>query len=55
MALVPAKCTSCGGTLEVDATQKAAICPFCGSAYVVQDAIEQYNITNVLQIIQFPL
>lgn len=50
MALVPAKCTSCGGTLEVDATQKAAICPFCGSAYVVQDAIEQYNITNVYKI-----
>lgn len=50
MALVPAKCTSCCGTLEVDAELKAAICPHCGSAYIVQEAINQYNITNVYQI-----
>lgn len=50
MGLVPAKCTSCCGTLEVDAELKAAICPHCGSAYIVQEAINQYNITNVYQI-----
>lgn len=50
MGLVPAKCTSCCGTLEVDAELKAAICPHCGSAYIVQEAINQYNITNVYKI-----
>ena len=50
MGLVPAKCTSCCGTLEVDAELKAAICPHCGSAYIVQEAINQYNVTNVYQI-----
>ncbi len=43
--LVPAKCTSCGANLEVDADLKAAICPFCDSAYIVEQAIHNYNIT----------
>lgn len=42
MAFVAAKCTSCGGTLQVDNSKKAAICPYCGSAYVVQDAVNNY-------------
>lgn len=50
MAIVPAKCTSCGGTLKVRAEDKTAICPFCGTEYLVQEAIEQYNITNVYNI-----
>lgn len=42
--LIPAKCTNCGANLEVDATQQAAICPFCKSAYIVEQAIQNYNI-----------
>lgn len=44
MALVEAKCTNCGAKLEVDNTNEAAICPSCGSAFVVEKAIN--NITN---------
>ena len=48
MPIVQAKCEGCGGILEVDSSLKAAICKYCGSAYVVQDAINNYNsVTNV--------
>ena len=48
MPLVNAKCTNCGGTLSVDASKEAAICDFCGSPYIVEKAIQNYNyhITN---------
>ena len=52
MAIVPTKCTSCGGTLKTRAEDKTAICPYCGTEYLVQEAIEQYNITNVYNIEQ---
>ncbi|MDY6290709.1 MAG: zinc ribbon domain-containing protein [Succiniclasticum sp.] len=43
--LVPAKCTSCGGKLDVDPAQQAAVCPYCGSAFIVEKAINNYNVT----------
>lgn len=43
-ALTPAKCTNCGANLQVDATQVTALCPFCNSAYVVQQAINNFNV-----------
>lgn len=48
MPLVNAKCTNCGGTLTVDASKDAAICDFCGSPFIVEKAIQNYNyhITN---------
>lgn len=48
MPLTPAKCTNCGGILEVDSAKDAAICPFCNTPYVVEKAINNYNsICNV--------
>lgn len=46
MPLVNAKCTNCGANLKVDNTKGAAICEYCGSAYIVEKAINNYNITN---------
>lgn len=46
MALVPAKCTQCGGDVEVDNQKEAAICPFCGTAYIVEKAINNYAVNN---------
>lgn len=43
MPFVQGKCESCGGILTVDPSLKAANCPFCGAAYVVQDSINYYN------------
>lgn len=46
MPLVNAKCTNCGANLNVDSTKDAAVCSYCGSAYIVEKAIKNYNITN---------
>ena len=46
MPLVDAKCTNCGANLKVDSSKDAVICEFCGSAFVVEQAINNYNITN---------
>lgn len=45
MPFVNAKCPNCGGTLQVDNSKRAAMCPYCKEAYVVEDAINNY-ITN---------
>ena len=45
MSFVQGKCENCGGILTVDPSLKAANCPFCGVAYVVQDSINNYNTT----------
>ena len=51
MPLVKAQCTNCGGTLEVDNSKEAAICPFCNTPYIVEKAINNYttNVTNNIQ------
>lgn len=46
MALVNAKCTNCGGALQVDDDKEAAICPFCDSAFIVEKAVQNFNIIN---------
>lgn len=43
MPLIQAKCESCGGILSVDSSLKTAVCPFCGSTYVVQNANNYFN------------
>jgi DNA-directed RNA polymerase subunit RPC12/RpoP len=46
MALVHAKCTACGANLEIDGTQEAAVCKYCGAAFIVEKAVNNYNIAN---------
>lgn len=46
MALVQAKCTNCGANLKVDNSNKAAICQFCGTPFIIDKAIDNYNTTN---------
>ena len=48
MPLVNAKCTNCGANLEVDSAKDAAICRYCGSAFIVEKAINNYNVTTHL-------
>ena len=49
MPLVPATCTQCGATLTLDPAQgTAAVCPFCGTPFVVEQAVAYYTSqTNV--------
>lgn len=48
MPLVPAICTQCGAQIEVDNTHEAGICKHCGTAFITEKAINNYNtyITN---------
>ena len=46
MKIVTAKCPNCGGILKVDSEKDAAICQFCQTPFIVEKAIENYNITN---------
>jgi len=45
--LIPAKCTNCGGNLTVDPAKKNAVCPYCNSSFIVDEAIQNYNIDTV--------
>jgi len=46
MRLVEGKCTNCGANVKVDTSKDAAICIFCGSAFIVEKAINLFNTTN---------
>ena len=39
MALMEAKCTNCGGKLQIDNKKEAAVCPYCGSTFIVEKGI----------------
>ena len=47
MSLVKAQCTNCGGTLEVDNSKEAAVCPYCNTPYIVEKAINYYVTNNI--------
>lgn len=45
--LVPAKCTSCGGSLTLDPKQETAVCPYCNTSFLVKEAINNFNIGSM--------
>ena len=45
--LVPGTCTQCGAKIDVDPQKDAAVCPYCGTPYVVEKAISNYNTFNI--------
>lgn len=40
MAMVAAKCSECGASIEVNDARREGYCPFCGTKYVTQDIIQ---------------
>lgn len=48
MELVAAKCPQCGANIKVDKEKDAGICEFCGTAFITEKAINNYNtyVTN---------
>ncbi len=50
MPLIAAKCTQCGAVLQVDNSQDAAICSHCGTPFIVEKAINNYNTSVVNNI-----
>ena len=47
MPLVKAQCTNCNGALEVDDSKEAAVCPYCGTPYIVEKAINNYRVNTI--------
>lgn len=47
MSLVAAKCTQCGANIEVDDTKEAGICKYCGTAFITEKTINNYNTYSV--------
>jgi len=41
--LVPARCTQCSATIEVDDAKEAGICQFCNTAFITQKAIHEHH------------
>lgn len=46
MPLVSAICTQCGGQLKVDSKLEAAVCNYCNAPFIIEKAINKYNINN---------
>ena len=46
MAMIPAKCTNCGANIQVDESKEAGICEACGTAFITEKAINNYNTIN---------
>ncbi len=44
--IVPASCTQCGGTVEVDPQSEKGVCPFCGTSFIIEKAINNYNVQH---------
>lgn len=44
--LVPARCTACGASVKVNPDMEIADCPYCGSSYIVEKAINTFNVEN---------
>lgn len=45
MAMIAAKCTNCGANIQVDKTKEAGICESCGTAFITEKVINNYNTT----------
>ena len=48
MGIVAARCPQCGANIKVDAEKDAGICEYCGTAFITEKAISNYNtyVTN---------
>lgn len=45
MPFVQAKCPNCGGVLAVDQSHDAALCQYCNTPFIVEKAINNFNVT----------
>ncbi len=44
MPLIPCKCTSCGAVLKVNSENDAAVCEYCKMPFIVENAVNNYNV-----------
>lgn len=44
MSIVAAKCPQCGANLQVDNSKEAGICPSCGTPFITEKAVNNYQV-----------
>ncbi len=44
--MIPGICTQCGATIEVDNSKETAFCPYCGTKFITETAINNYSVQN---------
>lgn len=44
MKLTPAKCPACGANIEVNEELKNAICQYCGTTILIEEAVQKLKI-----------
>jgi hypothetical protein len=47
MPLTKAQCANCGAILNIDSTQDTTICSFCGTPYIIEKPINNYQTFNI--------
>lgn len=50
--IVPAICPQCGAQIKVDSQKEAAVCEYCNTPFVVDKAINTYNVGNTTVVNQ---
>ncbi len=50
MAFIIAKCTNCGASLDVDASNTISTCKYCKTSFALEQAINNYNVDNTNNI-----
>ncbi len=46
MPLIKASCSNCNAAIEIDDMQDSGICPYCGTKYIREKIVNNYNIVN---------
>ena len=42
--MVPAQCSQCGGVVEVNKDEERAVCPYCGTTFMIEKGVSDYNV-----------
>ena len=42
--MVPAQCSQCGGVVEVNKDEEKAVCPYCGTTFMIEKGVSDYNV-----------
>ena len=48
--MIPIKCTQCGAVLQVDKDQGKMVCEYCGCTFMIEQAINNYEVHNHINV-----
>jgi len=51
MPFVPAKCTSCGGEIQLDDQRESGFCAYCGTKVVFKEAVQKMELSGSIMVV----